>query len=84
MLMLAESQTRARGYLDVETVIYVLARFKQPNKVRETSVALLKHELIEEVDTDRWAITDAGRRVLHDLATRPIRKRDNRPTRYCV
>ena len=84
MLMLAESQTRARGYVDVETVIHVLARFKQPNKVRETSRALLKYKLIEEVETDCWRITAEGRRVLNDLATRPIRKRDNRPTRYCV
>jgi hypothetical protein len=84
MLMLTESQTRSRGYVDVETVIYVLGRFTQPPKVRVTAKALVTHNLVEEVDVDSWRITTEGRRVLQELVNRPVRKRGHRPARRCT
>lgn len=83
LLLLAVSQTRARGYVDVETAMYVLVKFTKPSKVRDAAERLVKLGLLEEVRSDAWKITRLGETVLHQSADK-IQMKNGRPTRYQV
>jgi hypothetical protein len=83
LLLLAVSQTRAQGYLDVETAMYVLVKFTKPSMVRSTAERLVKLGLLEQVESDAWKITQLGATTLHQSADR-IQMKDGRPTRYQV
>lgn len=82
--MVAASQTRAKGYVTAEELIYILSKFRQLNKVREVARHLLSNNLITETAPDSWAITSTGEKSLYDLAGRPTRKRNGRVERYVV
>lgn len=80
--MAAASQTRANGYIDESQVIYLLAKFENRKKVRQTARRLVENGLIWEVRENCWTITRAGEDALYEMASRPASKNGSRPSRY--
>ena len=70
VLLLAASRRNAGDVLTVDTVIHVLGRCRSPKKVHDAAGHLVKHDLLAEVGSGEWSITQHGESVLSEIARR--------------